>query len=139
MPANRLMSLLAVPIAIGLAPATALANGGGGGGGAAGGVDLIPMAQLDVPIVEGNRSSARLRLKLVLRASDPVAAAKITAEMPALREAALAGASEFARLYASPFVPVDAEKLAHDMTAALHGRDSTITAVLLVNVVASPA
>ncbi len=137
MPANRLMSLLAVPIAIGLAPATALANGGGGG--AAGGVDLIPMAALDVPIVEGNRSSARLRLKLVLRAGDPVAAAKITAEMPALREAALAGASEFARLYASPFVPVDAEKLAHDMTAVLHGRDSTITAVLLVNVVASPA
>jgi hypothetical protein len=137
MPANRLMSLLAIPIAIGLAPATALANGGGGGG--AGGVDLVPMAPLDVPIVEGNRSNARLRLKLVLRASDPAAAAKLTAEMPALREAALAGASEFARLYASPFVAVDAEKLAHDMTAALHGRDSAVTAVLLVDVVASQA
>jgi hypothetical protein len=137
MPANRLMSLFAMSIMIGLTPATALANGGGGE--AVGGVALVEMKPIDVPIVEGNRSNARLRLKLVLQAADPAGAAKITAELPALREAALAGASEFARLYASPFVAVNAEQLAHDMTAALHARDEAISAVLLVDVKAVEA
>ncbi|MBJ6123009.1 hypothetical protein [Sphingomonas mollis] len=136
--AMRQLPILATMLSLAVLPATALASGHGGGG-EGGGISLVEMKPIDVPIVEGNRSDARLRLKLVLRAADAPGAAKITTDMPALREAALAGASEFARLHASPYVAVDAEMLVHDLTATLHHRDPGITAVLLVEVVASAA
>lgn len=106
----------------------------GGDASAGGGMHFIPMDGLDVPIVEGDRADGRLRLKLVLRASDEVGAQRIRAALPALREASLAAAIEFARLYATPFAPVDAGRLAHDMTAALHAQEQAIDTVLLVEV-----
>lgn len=125
-----------------LAIATVVASQGGIAVGAEGeaaeaaSVFLLPMAPLDVPIVEGDRSDGRLRLKLVLRAADGVDLERLRAEMPALRETTLAAASEFARLYATPFAPVNARLLARDMTAALRGRDVAIRSVLLVEVAA---
>ncbi|WP_445190911.1 hypothetical protein ACT009_09815 [Sphingomonas sp. Tas61C01] len=125
-----------------LAIAAVVASQGGGAVGAEGGeaeaapVFLLPMAPLDVPIVEGDRSDGRLRLKLVLRAADAADLERLRGALPALRETTLATASEFARLYATPFAPVNARLLARDMTEALRGRDATISAVLLVEVAA---
>lgn len=125
-----------------LAIAAVVASPGGGAIGAAGGeggaapVFLLPMAPLDVPIVEGARSDGRLRLKLVLRAADAADLERLRGSLPALRETTLAAASEFARLHATPFAPVNARLLARDMTKALHERDATIAAVLLVEVAA---
>lgn len=100
------------------------------------GVHLVAMDPLDVPIVEGDRSDGRLRLKLVLRAPDEAGAALLQEAMPALRETSLATASEFARLYATPFAPVDAQRLATDMATALRARHRGIDTVLLVEVFA---
>ncbi len=125
-----------------IALAAIVASQGGGAVGAEGGgqeapsVFLLPMAPLDVPIVEGDRSDGRLRLKLVLRAADAADLERLRGQLPALRETTLATASEFARLYATPFAPVNARLLARDMTRALCGRDATIRAVLLVQVAA---
>ena len=99
-------------------------------------VHLLPMAPFDVPIVEGDRADGRLRLKLVLRAADEAGIAHLRDAMPALRETTLVIASEFARLYATPFAPVDARRLARELSAALRSRDAAIRSVLLVEVAA---
>jgi hypothetical protein len=109
----------------------AAATGSHGGGE---GIHLVPMEGLDVPIVEGDRADGRLRLKLVLRATDEIGAQHIRTVLPELRETSLAAAIEFARLYATPFAPVDAARLARDMAAALQAQDHAIDAVLLVEV-----
>ncbi len=100
---------------------------------------LVPMDELVVPIVDGARSDGTLRIKLVLEMADAAAADKAGATMPALRSAALGTTMEFARLYASPMTPVNVDRLAGDMTAALHAQDSTVSRVLVVEVVASRA
>ena len=108
----------------------------GAAGAAVDAVHLLPMTPFDVPIVEGDRANGRLRLKLVLRAADEAGIARLRDKMPALRETTLATASEFARLYATPFAPVDARRLAHALTIALRSRDTAVRAVLLVEVAA---
>lgn len=117
-------------------PQGATASGGGGG---SGNVHLVPMDEVRVPIIDGNRADGALRLKLVLEAVDGLAADKIMGELPVLRSATLATALEFGRLYASPFMPVDAERLAEQMTAALRAQDHGIARVLLVEVAATRA
>ena len=109
---------------------------GAGSDSAAAPVFLLPMPPLDVPIVEGDRADGRLRLKLVLRADDEAGLARLRAAMPSLRETVLATASEFARLYATPFASVNAQRLARTMEAALRGRNDAIRSVLLVEVAA---
>ena len=108
----------------------------GAAGAAVDAVHLLPMTPFDVPIVEGDRANGRLRLKLVLRAADEAGIARLRDKMPALRETTLATASEFARLYATPFAPVDARRLAQALTIALRSRDAAVRAVLLVEVAA---
>ena len=115
-------------------PGAALASGGGGGTGE---VHLVPMDEIRVPIIDGNRADGALRLKLVLEAADGAAAEKATASLPVLRSTAVASALEFARLYASPFMPVDASRLSEEMTTALRTQDSGISRVLLVEVAAT--
>lgn len=120
-----------------LAVASAAAANAGTAVGAGGGVEavhLVTMPMLDVPIVEADRADGRLRLKLVLRAADEIAAERLRQAMPGLRETSLATASEFARLYATPFAAVDAQRLASDMAAALRARDPAVEAVLLVEI-----
>ena len=110
---------------------------GAGGGGGADALHLVAMDEIRVPIIDGNRADGALRLKLVLETADGAAAEKATASLPVLRSVAVAGALEFARLYASPFMPVDASRLALDMTASLHAQDAGISRVLLVEVAAT--
>lgn len=100
---------------------------------------LVPMDEMRVPIVDGDRADGTLRVKLVLEMSDADAAAHATATLPSLRAASLGAGLEFARLYASPMTPVDAARLASVMTKALHGADRGVTRVLIVEVAASRA
>ena len=105
--------------------------------GAAEEAHLVPMEELAVPIVDGGRSTGTLRVKLVLDMADAAAAAGAT--LPPLRAASLGAAMEHARLYASPMAPVNAERLAADMTAALRAADTRVSRVLIVEVGATRA
>lgn len=112
-------------------PGAAAASGGGGET-----PHLVAMDEIRVPIIEGNRSDGTLRLKLVLQTKTAAGAEHAKAMLPVLRASSLGAAVEFARLYVSPMRPVDAGRLAADMTAALHAQDADIARVLLVEVIA---
>jgi hypothetical protein len=131
-------SLAALALTTALVPVPgggAYASGGGGAGG--GGLNLVPMEEMVVPIIEADRVAGALRFKLVLEASSPEAAAKATTEMPALREATVAAALEFARLNASGFRAVDAGQLDHELNAALTAAEPSLSRVLIVELSAS--
>lgn len=113
----------------------AQASGGGGGGGA--GLNLVPMEQVVVPIIEADRVSGNMRFKLVLETHDAATAASVTATMPALRERTVAAALEFARLNASGLRAVDAQRLDHDLSAAIKAADPNVSRVLLVEIAAA--
>lgn len=100
-------------------------------------VHFVPMDEIVVPIIDSARSTGALRVKMVLDAVDEEAAAKITADLPALRETSVSAAIEFARLYASPMAPIDAERLSAHMTKALDARTTGLSHVLVVEVSAA--
>lgn len=104
------------------------------GGGGAEGLHLVEMDDVSVPIIDGTRADGTLRFKLVLEAKDEAAAHQVTATLPQLRATSLSAGIEFARLYASPMLPVDARRLASDLGAALQAQDHGIARVLLVEV-----
>ncbi len=130
-------ALLAAPV---MAPGAAASEGGGAEGEPVRPSPLFVMLDpLDVPIVEGDRADGRLKVKLVLQAADVAGAGAIETRRPELREAALVASIEFARLHASASTPVDARRLAQDVSMALRRVDPTIAAVLLVEVAARRA
>ncbi|HVJ03282.1 MAG TPA: hypothetical protein VM662_13950, partial [Sphingomonas sp.] len=88
-------------------------------------------------IVEADRVAGALRFTLVLDAKDEAAAARMTAQLPALRATTVAAALEFARLNASGLRAVDAQQLDHDLTAALQTGEPGLSRVLIVEVAAS--
>ena len=100
---------------------------------------FVPVELIEAPIVVSNRIEGTFRLKLVLEAGDAGDAAEIDARLPDIRAASVAAAIEFARLYASSFAAVDAERLSASMTAALKRADPRIARVLIVEVAARPA
>lgn len=118
-----------------LLPGSTSVRASGAGAGAAD-LHLVPMDLIQVPVVEGNRADGTLQLKMVLVTRDAAAADKATADMPRLRASSVAAALEFARLYASPMMPIDAMRLSEDMTAAVHQQDQAISKVLIVEVMA---
>lgn len=122
---------------------TMATSAGGAGPGAAadpaGAPALVDMTAMAVPIVDGDRIQGTLQVRLMLNATDDGAAAKATEAMPRLRAAALTAMLEFARLYASPFRPVDAERLSRELDAAVEREAPGAAQVLLVEVVARPA
>ncbi|MBQ1496880.1 MAG: hypothetical protein IIZ38_01060 [Sphingomonas sp.] len=124
-------------VALGLA-ALPLPGGGAqasGGGAAAGeGLYLVPMEEITVPIVDADRVNGALRFKLVIDAGSAEAASKLGGEMPMLRAATLAAGLEFARLNASALRAVDAQRLDHDLTAALRAAEPGLVRVLIVEV-----
>lgn len=102
----------------------------------AAGPALVPMDEIVVPIVDGARAYGRLRIKLVILAHNAAAIPTLQMDMPALRETALIAAAEFARIHASPFAPVDAQRLSRDISTAMtgHDRNHAIARILLVSV-----
>lgn len=110
---------------------------GGGGGSTGGSLNLVPMEEVTVPIIEADRVAGRMRVKLVLEASTGEIFAKARAEMPRLREATVAAALEFARINASSMRAIDAGRLDHDLNAALRVAEPGLSRVLIVEVAAS--
>jgi len=117
-----------------LLPYAAVASGGEKAAGNT--QNLVPMDSITVPIVDADRISGKLRFKLVLQARDAPGAARLTAQAPQLRAVATSAGNEFSRLYASPAEAVNAEQLAHDLTAALHGAEPAVARALVVELYA---
>ncbi|MEW9854495.1 hypothetical protein [Novosphingobium sp. M1R2S20] len=100
---------------------------------------LVPMQEISIPIIDGDRLEGSLRVKTVLAADDEAAAERVTAALPRLRSASLAAALEFSRLYASPLRAVDAEMLSKNLTEALQHEEPGVTRALVVEVAAHSA
>ncbi len=121
----------AVPLALGGA---ARASGGGNGGED---VNFVVLAPISVPIVESDRVEGKLYVKLVIDAKSAEAAASLEERLPELRAVTVAATLEFARLNASSFRPVDAERLDRELHAALAHADPGVARVLIVEVAAT--
>ena len=126
-----------VPAALALMLTASAGAASASGGGGAEGLHLVPMDEVNVPIIDGDRAEGRLQFKLVLEAKSDAAAQELSATMPVLRATTVSTGIEFARLYASSMMPVDARHLATEMTTALHAQNPGIARVLLVEVMAS--
>lgn len=100
---------------------------------------LVPMQEISVPIIDGDRLEGSFSVDMVLAAADAAAAERVAAALPRLRSASLAAALEFSRLHASPLRAVDAEMLSLKLTEALQQEDPGITQALIVKVAARPA
>jgi len=98
---------------------------------------LVVLDPIVVPIVASGHMDGALRLKLVLSAKDEAGQARLTEKLPELRAASVAGAIEFARLYASPLSPIDALRLSHDLQAVVHAQDNDVERILIVEVAAT--
>lgn len=99
---------------------------------------LLPMDQISVPIIEGDRLDGAFKVDVVLSMPDAAAAERAAANMPRLRSASLAAALEFSRLYASPMRAVDTELLSENLGEALQNEGSGVSHVLIVKVAARP-
>lgn len=110
----------------------ALASGGGAGAGE--GLYLVSMDEVTVPIIDSDRVNGVLTFKLVIDAGSQEAMGKLNREMPVLRSATIAAGLEFARLNASALRAVDAQRLDHDLTAALKAAEPGLVRVLIVEV-----
>jgi len=100
---------------------------------------LIPMQEISLPIIDGDRLEGSLSVTMVLAAEDADAAKRVTAALPRLRSTSLAAGLEFSRLHASPMRAVNAELLSQDVTAALQQQEPGVARALIVNVSARPA
>jgi hypothetical protein len=101
--------------------------------------NLVPIQEISVPIIDGDRVDGAFRVKVVLSMADAAAAQRASAQMPRLRSASLAAALEFSRLYASPMRAVDAEIFSANLTDALQEEEAGVSRALIVAVSARPS
>ena len=106
---------------------------------AGGDLAFVRLDEIKIPIVDSNRVTGALRVKLVLQAADSASADAAARSIPQLRAAGLAGLCEFGRLYASAFSAVDVARLDAHLLAAIQRQDPQIARVLIVEVEASTA
>lgn len=90
-----------------------------------------------LPIVDSNRLTGNLRLKIVLDGGDAAGAERLKQRLPLLRQAAMGSAMDFARLHASPFLPVNAELLEGNLATAMAGPDLGQARILITEVSAT--
>jgi hypothetical protein len=95
---------------------------------------FVEMDTISVPIVDSNRVDGALHVKLMIDVADPVTAERLRKNMPALREAALGAALDFARVQASAYSPVDVASLDTALTSAVGSVDKAASHVLIVEV-----
>lgn len=95
---------------------------------------FVPMPLIVVPIIGSDSIEGSLRFKLVLAAKDEAGKEHLTEKLPVLRAVSVAGAMEFARLFASAQRPVDVSKLSTDLTQVLKTADAQVDRVLIVEV-----
>jgi len=132
------LALAALPLPAGNALASGEEPQPGGEEAQTGGeeLNLVPLDEIRVPIVDADRLDGTLRMKLVLQGKDAAARLTILEQMPVLRQAAVTAALEFARLDAGALRPVDARRLNGALTAALQRTQPAIGRVLMVEVAA---
>lgn len=100
---------------------------------------FLPLEEITTPIFGDSRVEGALSVTLVIEAKDNDAANLLKSKMPALRATSLAATIEFSRLYASGFLPVNAERLSAELNAALKREHPGIARVLITRVLAVPA
>ncbi len=100
---------------------------------------FVKLNEITTPIFGESRVEGALSVTLIVQAADQKTADALKAQMPELRAVSLAATLEFARLYASGFLPVNAERLSADLNAALKRNHPGIVRVLIVKVGAVPA
>ncbi len=103
------------------------------------GSTFVQLDEITTPIFGDSRIEGALSVTLVIEAKDAQSAATLKTQMPSLRASSLAVTIEFARLYASGFLPVDAERLSVDLNAGLKRDHPGIMRVLITRVIAVPA
>lgn len=74
-------------------------------------------------------------MTFALTAPNEAALARLTQKLPELRAISVGEAIEFSRLHVSTQMPVDAARLRHTLTTALH--DSDVASVLITEVSAT--
>lgn len=100
---------------------------------------FVVLSEITTPIVGESRIEGALSVTLVVEAADAGAADALRARMPELRTTSLTATLEFSRLYASGYMPVNAERLSADLNAALKRAYPGIARVLIVKLGAVPA
>lgn len=100
---------------------------------------FVTLPEIRAPIVDAGQLDGVLRVSIVLQAQDEAAAARLSARLPELNADSLSAAIEFARLYATPFTPVDVEKLISILGPSLTQSDKDISQILVVKVTAMAA
>lgn len=96
---------------------------------------ILAMKPLVVPIISSDRLDGALRVTFALTAPNEAALARLTQRLPELRAISVGEAIEFSRLHVSTQMPVDAARLRHTLTTALH--DSDVASVLITEVSAT--
>lgn len=133
---NKTLAMLGV-IAAAVSPLPAGQAFASGGEGAGEALHLVKMEPIAVPIVDSDRVAGTLNFQLVLEVHDAATAEKLTAAMPNLRMAAIAGGVEFARLDASALRAVNVADLDRTLTGVLKTVSPDVGRVLIVEVGAS--
>lgn len=95
---------------------------------------FVRMKEISVPIIDAGRMDGILHITLVLQARTEGDVIPIRRKLAELRSAGLGAAIEFARLYASPYAPVDVERLSERMSEAMKNAVPEIDKVLIVEV-----
>ncbi|WP_374410596.1 hypothetical protein [Novosphingobium colocasiae] len=98
---------------------------------------FLAMDQIDAPIVDSGHVEGVLHVTVTVQAKSGEEASAIGKRMPQLRAAALPATIEFASLRASPYAPVDVERLAQMIATPVKQADPTIAKVLIVQVSAT--
>ncbi|MEN2786140.1 hypothetical protein ACFOKI_07015 [Sphingomonas qilianensis] len=130
----------------GMAAATALSTLAGGSMAAVGAPPValgqaafLPIDDITTPIFAPNGIEGSLSVSVTIQAGDTQRMERLRQKMPELRAALLTSTLEFARLYASGFRPVDAERLDETLSTALQRVDGDAGRVLILAVSARPA
>jgi flagellar basal body-associated protein FliL len=100
---------------------------------------FVEFPEIVVPIIDSGRLNGRLRMTVVLAATDAHAAARLAKTTPLLRSTVIASGIEFSRLQVSGLMPVDAKALADELNRSLRHVDQGVGRVLIVNVAAEMA
>ncbi|MDB5722192.1 MAG: flagellar basal body-associated FliL family protein [Alphaproteobacteria bacterium] len=100
---------------------------------------LVPLDELNVPIVDSGRLDGTLRVRFMVNTVDAASADALGQRLPELRSLALGAATDFSQIYASGMAPVNAEILKQKMRAALQHAHPEIADVLVIQVSAAQA
>jgi hypothetical protein len=95
---------------------------------------LVPLDPISVPIIDGDQVRGNLNIRIVLNAGNDAGEGELVHALPQVRSTLVGATSEYARLYASPYKPVDSSRLASDLKAAIKAHHPEIGEVLLVEV-----